>query len=331
MTNSDVRHLPPTSAGIHHVTALASDPQRNHDFYTEVLGLRLVKQTVNFDDPSTYHLYFGDELGRPGTLMTFFPWPGARPGVRGAGQATAVAFAVPEGSLGFWGERLSAAGVATGDAGERFGRQVLSFEDPDGLFLDLIADPEAAGTPWPAGPVPEQHAVRAFHSVTLTVAGGDATSRVLSELLGYGPAGEEGARRRFRSSSSSEPAALVDLVVAPAQGPGRIAAGSVHHVAFRTADSESQTALRRRILQHGLSVSPVAERCYFRSIYFREPGGVLFEVATDGPGSTWDEAPDQLGSALRLPPWLEPRRAEIAASLPPVRVSGARSTAGASA
>lgn len=331
MTTVTTTENPTASAGIHHITAMASDPQVNLDFYTEVLGLRLIKQTVNFDDPSTYHFYFGDELGRPGTLMTFFPWPGARRGTRGAGQATAVAFAAPEGSLDFWRQRLAAAGVAVGEPGRRFGRQVLSFEDPDGLLLELVADGEAAGTPWPDGPVPEEHAVRAFHSVTLTVADDGATSRVLTELLGYRATGEEGARRRYVSSSPGEPAALVDLFVAPNLGPGRISAGSVHHVAFRTADSQTQTALRRRVFEHGLSVSPVAERCYFRSIYFREPGGVLFEVATDGPGSTWDEAPDQLGSGLRLPPWLEPRRAQIAASLPPIRTAAPGKETGGSA
>jgi len=309
--------------GIHHVTAIATDPQRNVDFYTGVLGLRLVKRSVNMDDPGTHHLYYGDETGSPGTILTFFPWPLARRGSRGAGQATVTAFAVPEGSLGWWRERLEAHGVPHDDPARRFGEEALAFLDPDGLKLELVADAGAAGrVPWAGGPVPERHAVRGFHSVTLTLADGEATATLLTTGMGLRAAGEqsrqEGERLRFAAGDPGDPGTLVDVVVAPGRGRGSVAAGTVHHVAWRVPGDREQLALRESLIGRGLEPTPVVERHYFRSVYFREPGGVLFEIATDPPGFTVDEPVAGLGSALRLPPWLEPQRARIEAALPPL-------------
>ncbi|MFP3941752.1 MAG: ring-cleaving dioxygenase [Thermoanaerobaculia bacterium] len=307
-------------AGIHHVTAIATDPRRTLDFYTRVLGLRLVKRTVNFDDPGTYHLYFGDDLGRPGTVLTFFPWPLARRGIRGVGQATATAFSVPAGSLGFWQERLRGEGVAVEEPAERFGgEEGFAFQDPDGLKLELVAHEGADERPgWGRGPLPAEHAIRGFHSVTLSEQGYQATAELLTQVLGFRLVAEEGSRSRFEAGDGG-PGARVDVHCAPSAPFGRVAAGSVHHVAWRVADEEAQAAWRERLAARGLNVTPVLDRQYFRSIYFREPGGVLFEIATDRPGFTLDESPDALGEALKLPPWLEPRRAEIEDALPELR------------
>jgi len=302
-------------AGIHHVTAMASDPQANVDFYTGVLGLRLVKKTVNFDDPGTYHLYYGDEVGHPGTIMTFFPWPMARRGVQGAGQATVTSFAVPEGSLGFWTERLARLGVTFDGVKTRFDEEVLTLLDPDGLRLELVA--RADGRPgWADGPVPAEHAVRGFDGVTLTEWNLDVTQNVLAGTLGFRRVGEEGDRVRFEAASGE--GSRVDVLASPSAARGRVSAGTVHHVAFRAADEADQLAWRHAVDESGLYVTPVLDRQYFRSIYFREPGGVLFEIATDPPGFTWDEPVESLGSGLKLPPWLEESRSRIEAALPPV-------------
>ncbi len=291
-------------AGIHHVTALASDPQANVDFYTGVLGLRLVKRTVNFDDPGTYHLYYGDETGRPGTIMTFFPWPMARRGVQGAGQATVTSFTVPQGSLGYWTERLGKLGVAFEDPKPRFDEEVLTLLDPDGLKLELVASGDGGG-----------HEVSGFDGVTLTEWNPEVTAEVLVGTLGFQPAGQQGDRFRFEAGASR-----VDVVAAPASVRGHVSAGTVHHVAWRAADDTDQLAWRETVAESGLYVTPVLDRQYFRSIYFREPGGVLFEIATDPPGFTRDETVEGLGSALKLPPWLEPERKRIEQALPPIEV-----------
>jgi glyoxalase family protein len=294
-------------AGIHHVTALASDPQANVDFYTGVLGLRLVKRTVNFDDPGTYHLYYGDETGRPGTIMTFFPWPMARRGVQGAGQATVTSFSVPQGSLGYWTERLGKLGVPFQDPRPRFDEEVLTMLDPDGLKLELVArnDSGSGGG----------HEVSGFDGVTLTEWNPEVTAEVLVGTLGFRPAGQQGDRFRFEAGASR-----VDVVASPASVRGHISAGTVHHVAWRAADDADQIAWREAVAESGLYVTPVLDRQYFRSIYFREPGGVLFEIATDPPGFTRDEPVESLGSALKLPPWLEPERKRIEQALPPIEV-----------
>jgi glyoxalase family protein len=305
--------------GIHHVTALASDPQANVDFYTGVLGLRLVKKTVNFDDPGTYHFYYGDETGTPGTILTFFPWPLARRGTRGAGQATVTSFSVPQGSLGYWTGRLDRFGVLFEPPRARFDEEAVTLFDPDGLQLELVARAGDGRSPWQAGPVPPEHAIRGFDGTTLTEWNPEVTAELLAGTLGFRPAGQAGSRFRLEAGPGG-PGARVDVLAAPAAERGRISAGTVHHVAWRVADEAEQERWRETIAESGLSVTPVLDRQYFRSIYFREPGGVLFEIATDAPGFTYDEPVESLGGALKLPPWLEPERRRIEAVLPPVEV-----------
>jgi glyoxalase family protein len=311
-------------AGIHHVTAMASDPQANVDFYTGTLGLRLVKKTVNFDDPGTYHLYYGDEVGHPGTIITFFPWPMARRGVQGAGQATVTSFSVPQGALGYWTERLGKLGVPFEDPRPRFEEEVLTLLDPDGLKLELVTREDDGRAPWTGGPVPAGHAVHGFDGVTLTEWNPEVTSEVLAGTLGFQLAGQQGDRFRFAAGASR-----VDVLASPASVRGHISAGTVHHVAWRAADEADQLAWREAVAESGLYVTPVLDRQYFRSIYFREPGGVLFEIATDPPGFTLDEPVESLGSALKLPPWLEPERGKIAEILPPIETRGTVKAGGA--
>lgn len=316
--------------GIHHVTALASDPQANVDFYTATLGLRLVKRTVNFDDPGTYHLYYGDETGHPGTIITFFPWPMARRGIQGAGQATVTAFSVPQGSLGWWTERLNSLGAVFEDPHPRLDEEVLTLLDPDGLRLELVARAEAdTRPPWLGGPVPAEHAIRGFEGVTLTEWNPEVTAGVLVDTLGFRKTAEEKGRIRFETGAGGH-GARVDVLASPTAPRGHISAGTVHHVAWRAADEQDQLAWREAVEGAGLYVTPVLDRQYFRSIYFREPGGVLFEIATDPPGFTRDEPVESLGSALKLPPWLEPERQRIEAVLPPLEVREAAVAGGAS-
>ncbi len=310
--------------GIHHITAIASDPQRNLDFYTGTLGLRLVKLTVNFDDPGTYHFYFGDELGRPGTILTFFPWVGARRGRVGNGQAAITSFSIPEGAMGYWQERLKSHGVSFGELRRRFDEEALVFVDPDGLQLELVTHSEAqARGAWEAGPVPAAYAIRGFHSVTLWESAYERTAALLTETLGFQLIGEQDQRFRF-AAASDDPGNLVDVIHRPDGNPGWGGAGTVHHVAWRTRDDEEQLAWQQDIADLGLGVTSVKDRQYFRSIYFREPGGVLFEIATDPPGFTLDESPAQLGQGLKLPPWLEPRRTQIEQTLPKLHLAKER-------
>jgi glyoxalase family protein len=302
-------------AGLHHVTAIAEDPQENVDFYTRVLGLRLVKQTVNFDAPDTYHLYYGDVTGTPSTILTFFPWIGVPDGRNGAGLTTATAFSVPPESIGWWQTRLAAMAVDADAPVDRDGTEVLTLRDPHGLVIDLVASPGDARSGWDgAAGVPTEHAVRGLHSVTLSEAQLEPTQRMLSELLGMRLAGEAGDRARFAMEGGG-PAALVD-VAAETRGRGLQAGGTVHHVAFRAPDGPTQLRWRQQLVEAGVQVTEVIDRQYFTSIYFREPGGVLFEIATDQPGFTVDEPLLSLGRELKLPPWLEPSRAQIAAALP---------------
>ena len=306
--------------GIHHVTAIAGDPQRNVDFYVGALGLRFVKRTVNFDDPGTYHLYYGDESGRPGSLLTFFPWPGAPQGRLGSGQATATSYSIPAASVGFWLERLKRHGVAARGPERRVGDQVISFSDPDGLPLELTASPEPdPRTPWREGPVPAEHAITGFHGLTLLEERPEGTARLLTETLGFRAAGEAEGRRRYVTARGG-PGSIVDVVAGPGVPRGIVAVGTVHHVAWRAPGDADQEAWRNEIAALGIHVTPVIDRKYFRSIYFREPGGVLFEIATDAPGFAVDESPERVGQSLVLPPWLEPRRAELTAALPPIRL-----------
>ena len=306
-----------TIRGIHHVTAIASDAATNLDFYTRALGLRFVKRTVNFDDPGTYHLYYGDDAGRPGTVLTFFPWAHAKRGAAGAGQARATAFAVPADSIGWWRERLSGLGVITDDPARRFDDEVLTVLDPDGMRLELVGVAERPDAIWADGPIPVEHAIGGFAGVTLAVGRPEGTVRVLTELMGFERLDERGDRVRLASRAAGEPGRVVD-VVADSSGFGRLGAGSVHHVAFRVEDDEVQEAWRERLTTAGIGVTPVQDRTYFRSIYFREPSGVLFEIATDGPGFTLDEPLAKLGADLKLPPWLEPQRERIESRLEPL-------------
>jgi glyoxalase family protein len=309
-------------SGLHHVTAIAADPQENVDFYARVLGLRLVKQTVNFDAPDTYHLYYGDASGSPSTILTFFPWKGVPPGRNGAGLTTATAFGVPPESIGWWQRRLSELGIDADAPVDRDGAEVLTLRDPHGLVIDLVAAPGDARSGWDgAAGVPAEHAVRGLHSVTLSERQLEPTQRMLSELLGMRLDGESGDRARFAmdDGGTGTAGALVD-VAAETRRQGLQAGGTVHHVAFRAPDGPTQLRWRQQLVEAGVQVTEVLDRQYFTSIYFREPGGVLFEIATDQPGFAIDEPLLALGRALKLPPWLEPDRAQIAASLPTLRL-----------
>ena len=305
------------SAGIHHITAIAGEPQTNLDFYTETLGLRLVKRTVNFDDPASYHFYFGDDIGSPGTILTFFPWPGARRGARGSGQVTSVSFAIPRHSIAFWKERLRANQVSVEEISGPFGYEILRFLDPDGLRLELIESPQPDNG---AG----EHGIRSFAAPTLQVRHLERTEKLLTEVLGFESVGEDGNRLRLRGSGSN-PAAEIDIISSDA-GFGQIAVGIVHHIAFRVANDEEQSRVREELVARPLNVTPVIDRQYFHSIYFREPNGILFEVATDGPGFLIDESADQLGESLKLPPTYEPARAQIERLLPVIELHHASSS-----
>lgn len=307
--------------GLHHVTAIASDPQRNLDFYVGLLGLRFVKRTVNFDDPGTYHFYFGDQRGTPGTILTFFSWPGARRGIRGTGQIEATAFAIPPDSTGYWLERFEQQHVTAERTSPRFGEEVIRLIDPDGLLIELIASSSHGGVePWADSFVPAEHAVRGFHSVSATLEGYDRTARLLTESFGYRLIDESGNRFRFVSSDDSASGRIVDLLCLPDTGVGRVAAGSVHHIAFRAKDAAEQLKWREHLVDLGYNVTPVIDRTYFHSIYFREPGGVLFEIATEPPGFTLDEKLEELGTHLCLPPLMESARSQIEEILPSIQV-----------
>ena len=302
--------------GLHHVTAVAGDPRRNVDFYTRVLGLRLIKRTVNFDDPSTYHLYYGDSVGTPGSVLTFFPWAGIRRGRPGHGQAYATAFSVPAGSLPFWTTRLLAHGVSHAAPVSRFGDEVLTFTDPDGLVLELVATPEAdARTAHTHLEIAATHGIRGFHGVTLAVIDAPPTAALLTGPMGYRATQTDGGRTRYTVATGG-PGSYVDLLVDPKLPRGLSGAGTVHHLAFRTPNDTTQSEARRILADLGHHVSPVMDRNYFHSIYYREPEGVLFEIATDNPGFTVDEPLATLGHALKLPAHYESQRAEIESHLP---------------
>jgi glyoxalase family protein len=304
-------------AGLHHVTSIAGSPRRNLDFYTRILGLRLVKRTVNFDDPGTYHFYYGDETGRPGTVLTFFPWEHAVKGRVGAGETEQTAFRIPGSALGYWTHRFVEKGVTHEALEKRFGATVLPFSDPDGTSLALVAVSEAEPEPgWSNGDIPTEHAIRGFFGVILLLDDAAKTGAILTDVLGLAEAGREGSIVRYRATGA-ELGAVVDIHQAKGMGRGRQGRGSVHHIAFRAADDAEQAAMGRKLVaQHGLHHTEQRDRNYFRSIYFREPGGVLFEIATDSPGFAIDEPVASLGSALKLPPFLEPRRGEIEKALP---------------
>lgn len=312
-----MQDVPVPLLGLHHVTAIASDAQRNYNFYTEILGLRLVKVTVNFDDPSAYHLYYGDGVGSPGTIVTFFVWKGAFQGRAGTGQTISVAFSVPQRSLGYWLTRLQEKGLKAIGPEERFGQKFLLLKDPDGMTVELVAEAEdRASDKWQEGPVPTEHAIRGLHGVTLLQSGYEDTSDFLATELDLEKTGEHLGTFRYTFRGPG-PKTCIDLKAAPDFLAGIVGVGSIHHVAFRTENNAAQYDWLQTLSHRGHNVSPIMDRVYFRSIYFREPGGVLFEIATDGPGFTVDEPRPALGASLMLPPWMEDERAAIEQALPP--------------
>lgn len=305
--------------GIHHVTAITGDVQKCVDFYVGVLGLRFVKKSINQDVPDTYHIYFGDYLGSPGTAMTFFGWPSWPKRRAGGGQVTTVSFAVPHGSLDFWSNRLRSLGV-TAQRTSRFDTEAIVLADPDGIELELVGKAsDERWVPWTDGPIDMEHAIRGFHSVTMTVAEAVATFDLLVKSMGFRQAGQEGRRTRFETGEGG-PHAILDVVEAPEGPEGEESIGTVHHVAWRTSDAAHQAEWRKAMVEVGRNVTPVIDRYYFKSIYFREPGGVLFEIATDVPGFTVDEPAESLGKSLSLPPWFQVRREKLDVTLPPIVV-----------
>ncbi|MGE3521156.1 MAG: ring-cleaving dioxygenase [Vicinamibacterales bacterium] len=308
--------------GLHHVTATVNDAQSDLDFCTDLLGLRLVKKTVNFDNHDVYHFYYGTEQGAPGTIWTTFPYKGrgVPVGIKGTGQVVTTAFSVPAGSLPFWRDRLAARdvhGAGAPVAARRFGDDVIAFDDPSGLRFELVATDQDDREPWTGAQVDAGDAIRGLHSVTLLVRNSEPTARLLTEVLGFTIIGEESGRIRLVAGGAT-PGHAIDIVAAPDAVPAMNGLGTVHHVAMAIATSDEQLRLRDDLLSLGLRVTEVRDRCYFQSIYFREPGGVLFEVATIQPGFSVDEDVASLGRALKLPPWEEPSRAAIEAALPPV-------------
>jgi glyoxalase family protein len=309
----------PSIPGIHHVTCITGDVQRCTDFYVGVLGLRFIKKSINQDLPDTYHIYFGDYLGTPGTAMTFFGWPSWPKQRAGSGQITTVAFQVPPESLGFWSARLKKLRVEHASV-SRFGADALSLRDADDIAIELVGDStDDRWVPWREGPIEESSAIRGFHSVALTVAEGAATADLLTATMGFRKTGTDGPRTRFETGDGG-PHAILELIESPEGPDGEESIGTVHHVAWRTPDAQTQVAWRERLLEAGRNVTPVIDRWYFKSIYYREPGGVLFEIATDGPGFTVDETPEHLGSGLSLPPWFGVRRDRLDEILPPIVV-----------
>jgi glyoxalase family protein len=306
--------------GLHHITAVASDPQTNINFYHNILGQRLIKKTVNFDDPGTSHFYYGDEIGTPGTIMTYFPWKNMRRGQKGNGETGAVAYTIRPESLSYWQDRLRSFSISAGQIEKRFGADVLTFSDPDGMTLELITSTNPATLQhWQDGPIPEEHAILGFHSVTLWLSEVDKTAEVLTDQLSFQFIGQEGSRYRYQGASN-DIGLYVDILHRPNQPRGQFGAGSVHHIAFRTIDDAEQREYLQKIRQAGYNITNVLDRQYFHSIYFRTPGGVLFEIATDAPGFLYDEPIDELGTHLKLPPWLEESRPAITEALPIVTI-----------
>ena len=306
--------------GLHHITAIAGDAQRNYDFYTITLGLRLVKKTVNFDDPQTYHFYFGDKVGSPGTILTFFPWTGVRQGKNGTGMATEIGYSVPRGSLGFWKEWFEKSGVSHEIISERFGEKYLPFQDPDGLWLNLIETKNKdSRNGWETPAIKSDAAIKGFHTVTLTLNHIKATAAILTEVFDYRLVEQDGNLYRYRTDSV-ENAAFVDMLESPAGQKGLNAGGTNHHVAFRVENEEILMVFREKILARGLQITDKINRDYFFSLYFREPGGVLFEIATDNPGFATDETIEELGHSLQLPDRYKSMREKIEKGLPELKM-----------
>ena len=306
--------------GLHHVTTLAGDTQRNVAYYTDILGLRLVKKTVNFDAPDIYHLYYGNETGSPGTILTFFPYGSELPrGRKGPGQLTYTAFSVPTVALQYWMDRLHEHGIPYVGPQQRFSETVLQFEDFDGAGLELVFNNEDERPGWASGPVPTDYAIRGFHTVTLNESNPDPTVKLLTETMQHTLVGEEKDRFRFKTGPGG-PSHYVDVLHDAGGARALPGAGSVHHLAFSTDSDATQLTIREQLMQIGFRPTTVLDRQYFHSIYFREPGGILFEIATNSPGFTVDEPVDELGKNLKLPPQYEPRRATIEQQLPTIEI-----------
>ncbi|KOS05672.1 diguanylate cyclase [Flavobacterium akiainvivens] len=304
--------------GIHHITAIAGDAKRNFNFYSNILGLRFIKKTVNFDDPGTYHFYFGDEVGSAGTILTFFPWgEGIPQGRRGSGMATEIGYSVPKGSLEAWIERFEKYNVIYNKPAEKFGQRYLTFLDPDGLKLELTEVEGDTRKPWETDEVKADIATRGFNHITLTLTSKTATAAILTDIFGYTLTAQEGNRYRYTTDAVDQ-AATVDIVELPDEKRGHVANGTVHHVAFRVPNDEILMEFREKVAAAGYSITPQIDRNYFHSLYFREPGGVLFEIATDNPGFMVDEPLEELGKGLKLPAQYENLREDIEAHLVPV-------------
>jgi glyoxalase family protein len=312
-------HTTPT--GLHHITAIASNPQTNVDFYTGVLGLRLVKKTVNFDDPSAYHLYYGDESGSPGSIITFFYWPGHEARGRiGAGQNTAIVFAAPAASLDFWQQRLASRSVAA-TRRSRFGEDVVAFADPDGIPVEIVAVTGDTRTGWTTAAIPAEHALRGMHTAELTVRAPQATENLITATMGYRLVRREGNRARFTSATAERSGTYIDVIADASAAPGAGGSGTIHHIAFSVPDDATELVMQKALHVAGYSVSEVRDRNYFHSIYYREPGGILFEIATANPGFAVDESLASLGTALKLPVQFERARTQIERLLPPINVT----------
>ena len=310
-----------TPTGLHHITAIAGNPQTNVDFYTGVLGLRLVKKTVNFDDPSAYHLYYGDESGSPGSIITFFYWPGhAARGRVGSGQNTAIVFAAPVASLDFWQQRLAASKVAA-TRRTRFGEEVVAFADPDGIPVEIVAVTDDSRTGWTTSAIPAGHALRGMHTAELTVRAPQATETLITATMGYRLVKREGNRARFTSATAERSGAYIDVIADASSAPGAGGSGTIHHIAFGVPDDATQLVMQAALHEAGYHVSDVRDRNYFHSIYYREPGGILFEIATANPGFAVDEPSATLGTALKLPAQFERARSQLERLLPPIKVT----------
>ena len=305
--------------GIHHVTALADDAQKNVDFYAGVLGLRMVKKTINFDAPDVYHLYYGNEKGSPGTIITFFPYPGLVRGRHGKGQMTVTSFSTPESSLDYWMKRLSKFGIQHTQPEQRFDSETfIGFEDIHGLALELVFNKSDYRDGFTYGQIPLEHSVRGFYGISLSEEGYERTAGLLLQGLDHKLITEKG--NRFRYSVSGQPGDFVDVLCEPDSLRGLGGSGTIHHLAFATPNDQTQLEAREKLMKLGLNVTPVLDRQYFQSIYFREPGGILFEVATNPPGFQIDEDPAHLGEALQLPPWVENARKDIEENLQVIKV-----------
>jgi glyoxalase family protein len=309
----------PLITGIHHVTAITSNAQKNIDFYIGILGLRLVKKTVNFDGPDVYHFYYGDQAGNPGSILTFFPYEGLVQGRHGKGMLNTTSFSVPAASLNFWLNRLKRFGIDHKDPQERFDDELVVYlEDEDGLGLELVFNDKDKREGFTVGHIPAEYSIKGFYSVEIWEEGYERTAGLLTEQLDHQLIGEKS--NRFRFAAKDAPGHYVDILCAPDSMKGLSGSGTVHHIAFATPNATTQLQVRQRILQRMLNPTPVLDRNYFTSIYFREPGGVLFEVATAGPGFAIDEAPEHLGEALKLPPQFEKDRERIQKTLTPVSI-----------